>query len=94
MARIVFRTEAVEALKAVAERLGISMDDAANNAVLVYRDMIFKEPEVKRSVLDDYFASTDIGRLMKRRVRQREIEDEERDIAFHRNHDRPYTPIR
>jgi hypothetical protein len=40
MAKIRFRQEAVEALKATVERLGISMEETANNAVLVYRDRL------------------------------------------------------
>jgi hypothetical protein len=94
MAKIVFRQEAVEALRTTAEQLGITMEEAANNAVLVYRDIIFNEKaKGVGSSFDDFLSSFDFGREIKRGQRQREILEEEKDMAFHRKHNRPYTPI-
>ena len=97
MAKITFRPDVVEALREIAEHLGQSMEETANNAVLAYHQMVCNQDQsdsMYDEQLSSLMAKTAFGREILRYDRQREIEDEERDIAFHKKHNRPYTPIR
>ena|SRR5688572_6549209 len=103
MAKITFHAETVEARNDLADRLSISMEQAANHAVLIYRDIIFTPQNVEpgdgfKSTFGKLFGDkeplSEAAQQLKRRGTQQAILDEEEDIKFHRKRNRAYTLIK